>query len=332
MPRKARIDAPGALHHVIVRGIERRKIFLDDTDREDFIERLSNIIDETQTACFAWALIPNHFHLLLRTGNVGVSRVMQRLLTGYAVTFNRRHHRQGHLFQNRYKSILCQEDAYLLELVRYIHLNPLRAGMVGSLNELKKFPYSGYRAFFKKGECPWQNTEYVLKQFGSSLSVARKKLREFMEKGIAQGRRDDLVGGGLIRSAGGWAAVKALQKAKIFQKNDERILGDGGFVEKVLSKAQEKLDHRYRIRSQGLTFESVLDRVRDLTSVEPQLILTKDRRNDTVRARSLACYLAAAELGLTQPEISLKLGMTQAAVSIAIRRGAKFAKELKCCL
>ncbi len=133
MPRKARIDAPGALHHVIVRGIERRKIFLDDTDREDFIERLSNTIDETQTACFAWALIPNHFHLL------------------------------------------------------------------------------GYRAFFKKGECPWQNTEYVLKQFGSSISIARKKLREFMEKGIAQGRRDDLVGGGLIRSAGGWAAVKALK-------------------------------------------------------------------------------------------------------------------------
>ncbi len=329
MPRKARIDAPGALHHIIVRGIERRKIFLDDADRDDFIERLSDIVDETQTACFAWALIPNHFHLLLRTGNVGISRVMQRLLTGYAVTFNRRHHRQGHLFQNRYKSILCQEDAYLLELVRYIHLNPLRAGMVGSLKELKKFPYSGYKAFFKKGESPWQNTEYILKQFGSSLSVSRKRLREFMEKGIEQGRRDDLIGGGLIRSAGGWLAVKALKKAKIFQKSDERILGDGGFVEKVLSQAGEKLDNRYRIRAQGLTFELVLDRVRELTSVEPELILTKDRRLETVRARSLACYIATEELGLTQPEIGLKLGMTQAAVSIAIRRGAQIARELE---
>ncbi len=162
------------------------------------------------------------FTLLLRTGNVGVSRVMQRLLTGYAVTFNRRHHRQGHLFQNRYKSILCQEDAYLHDIVGYIHLNPLRAGMVGSLNELKRFPYSGYRAFFKKGDSPWQNTEYVLKQFGSSFSVARKKLREFMEKGIAQGRRDDLEGGGLIRSAGEWAAVKAIQKAKILNYSYKR--------------------------------------------------------------------------------------------------------------
>ncbi len=130
MPRKARIDAPGALHHIIVRGIERRNIFLDDVDRENFLARLGAVIEDTQTACFAWALIPNHVHLLLRTGDGPISRVMQRLLTGYAVSFNRRHRRHGHLFQNRYKSILCQEDAYLLELVRYIHLNPLRAKMV----------------------------------------------------------------------------------------------------------------------------------------------------------------------------------------------------------
>ena len=329
MPRKARIDAPGALHHVIVRGIERRKIFLDDADRDRFVERLSVVIDETQTACFAWALIPNHFHLLLRTGNEGVSRVMQRLLTGYAVTFNRRHRRQGHLFQNRYKSILCQEDAYLLELVRYIHLNPLRAGIVKSLSELEKHLYCGYRSFFKTGERPWQNTEYVLKQFGPTLSTSRRRLREFMEKGIAQGRRDDLVGGGLIRSAGGWAAVQSLRKAKIFQKNDERILGDGGFVERVLSRANEDLDRRCRIRAQGLTFESILDRVKELTSVDPELILLKDRRRETVRARSLACCFAAEELGLTQPEIGLKLGMTQAAVSISIRRGKQFALELE---
>jgi putative transposase len=134
----------------------------------------------------------------------------------------------------------------------------------------------------------------------------------------------------LPKGAGVWASVKVLKKAEIFQKNDERILGDGGFVEKVLSQAREKLDHRYRIRAQGLTFEPVLDRVKELTSVEPELILTKDRRLETVRTRSLACYLAVEELGLTQPEISLKLGMTQAAVSIAVRRGAQFAVESEC--
>lgn len=130
MPRKSRIDAPGALHHIIVRGIERRKVFFDDADRDNFIDRVGGVVTDTNTACYAWALIPNHFHLLLRTGQVPVATVMRRLLTGHAGYFNKRHRRSGHLFQNRYKSILCQEDTYLLELVRYIHLNPLRAKII----------------------------------------------------------------------------------------------------------------------------------------------------------------------------------------------------------
>jgi REP element-mobilizing transposase RayT len=121
------MDAPGALHHIIARGIDRQAIFSDDADRNGFLERLGDILTDTKTACYAWAMIPNHFHLLLRTGATPLSAVMRRLLTGYAVSYNRRHRRYGHLFQNRYKSMLCQEDPYLLELVRYIHLNPMRA-------------------------------------------------------------------------------------------------------------------------------------------------------------------------------------------------------------
>ena len=121
MPRKARIDlcgvassktyAPGALHHIVVRGINRRKIFIDDADRDDFLDRLGNILSDSKTPCFAWALMTNHPHLLLRTGTVPIATVMRRLLTGYAVSFNppsADHRRHGHLFQNRYKSILCQ--------------------------------------------------------------------------------------------------------------------------------------------------------------------------------------------------------------------------------
>ena len=133
MPRKARIDTPGALHHIIVRGIERRKIFCDDLDRENFIEHFGIVLTESDTPCFAWALIPTHFHLLLKTGTTPMATVMRRLLTGYAVSFNRRHRRHGQVFQNRYKSILCQEDTYLGELVRYIRLNPLRARLVKDL-------------------------------------------------------------------------------------------------------------------------------------------------------------------------------------------------------
>ncbi len=98
MPKKARIDAPGTLHHIILRGIERRKIFYDDSDRNNFLNRLGIVLIETKTPCFAWALIPNHLHLLLRTGVAPISTVMRRLLTGYAVSFNRRHRRHGQLF------------------------------------------------------------------------------------------------------------------------------------------------------------------------------------------------------------------------------------------
>ena len=165
MPRKARIDAPGALHHIIVRGIERRKIFYDDNDRDNFLDRLGNILTDTKTSCFAWALIPNHLHLLLRTGVTPIATVMRRLLTGYAVSFNRRHRRHGQLFQNRYKSILCQENPYLLELLRYIHLNPLRAGLVSDLKKLDKHPYCGHGVLMGKKKNDWQDTEYILKLF-----------------------------------------------------------------------------------------------------------------------------------------------------------------------
>jgi putative transposase len=113
MLRSARIDAPGALHHIIVRGIGRRKIFDDDADRNVFLERLGAVLNDTDTACFAWALIPNHFYLLLRTGQVAMSTVMRRLLTGYAMNYNRRHRRSGHLFQNRYKSRQKANDVLL---------------------------------------------------------------------------------------------------------------------------------------------------------------------------------------------------------------------------
>jgi REP element-mobilizing transposase RayT len=117
----------------MVRGIERRRIFESDRDREDFLERLGRIVQEAQASCFAWVLIPNHAHILLRTGPTPLARMMRRLLTGYAVSFNLRHQRAGHLFQNRYKSIVVEDDPYLLELVRYLHLNPLRAGVVPDL-------------------------------------------------------------------------------------------------------------------------------------------------------------------------------------------------------
>ncbi len=329
MPRKARIDAPGALHHIIVRGIERRRIFSDDQDRDNFVERLGDIVTETQTGCLAWALLPNHAHILLRTGQTPLATVMRRLLTGYAVSHNRRHRRQGHLFQNRYKSILCQEDTYLMELVRYIHLNPLRAKIVKTLTESDKYPYSGHSALMGKIKREFQDTGYVLRLFEKKVSAARKAYRAYVKKGIAQGRRPELVGGGLIRSAGGWSAIKAMRCVRDHMKSDERMLGDGEFVQSVLDGARERLDERYRLRAQGYDLEKITMRVSSELGVDPEQVWAAGKHPITVKARSLMCYWAVRKLGWSATELSKKLGVSQPSVSISVRRGEQIAKSMK---
>src|SRR4030042_6123191 len=155
MPRQARLDAPGTLHHVMIRGIERANIFRDDRDREHFLSRVSEIAKATGTQILAWVLMDNHVHLLLFSGLSGLPKFMRRLLTGYAMWFNRRHQRAGHLFQNRYKSIVCEEDPYLLELVRYIHLNPLRSHLVQNIEELDRYRWSGHAVLIGKVRQGW---------------------------------------------------------------------------------------------------------------------------------------------------------------------------------
>jgi REP element-mobilizing transposase RayT len=327
MPRKARIDAPGALHHIICRGIEGRKIFRDDADRENFADRLGIILNETSTPCYAWALMPNHFHLLLRTGNAPLATIMRRLLTGYAVSFNRRYRRHGHLFQNRYKSILCQQDPYLLELVRYIHLNPLRAKIVTTLPQLDRYPYCGHSRLMGRVENNWQAVDEVLRLYATKAILARHRYRAFVEKGIALGKRPELTGGGLIRSAGGWAALKDLRQSREHFKSDERILGESDFVKSVLEEQNEMLEQRYRLQEQGYDFEKILGRVADLFEMQIEQIRQPSKEPKRVCARSLVCYWAVRHLAINGTTVGRDLGLTQSAVSKAVRRGEKEALD-----
>ena len=214
MPRQARLDSPGTLHHVIVRGIEKRDIVNDKYDRKRMVSRLGDLAEETKTSVYAWVLMSNHMHILLKSGPAGLSRFMRRLLTGYAVTYNIRHKRHGHVFQNRYKSIICDEDVYFQELVRYIHLNPLRAKMVKSMSELDRYPWCGHRVIMGKRKAEWQDADYVLSWFGQDISTGRKGYRRYLQDGIDEGHREDLVGGGLIRTMGGWSQILTLRKRK----------------------------------------------------------------------------------------------------------------------
>ena len=327
MPRGSRIDAAGAVHHIMVRGIERRKIFDGDADRDHFLQRMGEILLDTQTTCFAWALMPNHFHLLLRTGKVPISTIMRRLLTGYALWFNRSRCRHGHLFQNRFKSILCQEDSYLLELVRYIHLNPLRARLVKSIQELDAFPYSGHSTLMGGFQKSWQETDEILKLFGSKPALARRMYRQFVEQGIGQGRRNDLAGGGLIRSAGGWEGLKQKREEGQYQRSDERILGDSDFVSRVLEKTKESLTKSQKLKSEGMDVDKIAAQVSRLMGIAVEDVWATGKQQHIVNARSLLCYWAVRELGVSMSSLSRRLRISLPAISKSVVRGKQIAED-----
>ena len=271
MPRKARLDAPGTLHHVIIRGIERKKIINNnDQDRQDFVSRMGTISLDTGTVIYAWALMINHAHILLSSGPSGLSLYMRRLLTGYAISYNRRHRRHGHLFQNRYKSILCEEVPYFKELVRYIHLNPLRANQV--------------------------------------------------ENGIEQGRRPDLVGGGLIRSQGGWSVVKAMRRLGVREKSDERILGSGEFVEQLIQEADQTRKEQFSIyeRLQHAAFH--IEKICKAENVSAEALKSGSRRQKVSMVRSQLARKFILERELPLIETGRLLGVSPSAIAKTLDR------------
>ena len=321
MPRKARIDAPGALHHIIVRGIERKAIFRDFEDYSNMLDRLETVLIETQTPCFAWALMPNHLHMLTRTGHVPVSAVMRRLLTGYAQQFNRRHHRHGPLFQNRFKSILCEQDLYFLELVRYIHSNPLRAGIVRDLKELELYPYSGHAVVMGKLKNTWQDVDSVLGMFSPKVYSARRAYAVFVAKGVELGHRPELTGGGVVRSVGGWSAFKSLRSKTPRLMGDERILGGSDFVETVLALAGENYAHRTLAKAKGLTLDRVISRVSEYFDIPMEFIKGNGKQRKVSRARSIICWLAIDKLGKSGRQVAQRIDISPSAVSKARIRG-----------
>lgn len=328
MPRQGRIDAPGALHHIMVRGIERRKIFKDNKDKDNFVERLGDIIKDTSTSCYAWSLLSNHVHLLLTTGDHPIATVMRRLLTGYAVTFNRRYKRYGQLFQNRYKSILCQEDPYFIELVRYIHLNPLRANIAENYSSLGRYRYCGHGVILGNKGNDWQDVNYVLGFFSKKRKIAQKQYKEYVSEGIETGRRPDLVGGGLIRSLGGWSEVRKLGKGERRLKGDERILGDSQFVLDTLKEAEERFERKYELIARGYDLEALAKRVEDVFVMEPGDIYSPGKYKRLIKPRSVFCYWAVRELGETATSLAKRLGLTQSGVSKSVLRGEKIVKDM----
>jgi REP element-mobilizing transposase RayT len=296
------------------RGIEGRSIFRSKKDREDFLRRVGELCGSGAWVVYAWVLMANHFHILVRTGNRPLGMSMRKLLTGYAINFNLRHRRHGHLFQNRYKSIVCEEDPYLLELTRYIHLNPLRAGVVEDLPALGKYAWSGHSAIMGEVKREWQETETVLGYFGARRREAVSRYESFVGDGVKQGRRPELVGGGLLRSAGGWFQVLSLRRKGEKMASDERILGRGSFVERLMEEVEERERETLRFRGRIRDLGSLAQQVAKTGGITLEVLRSGGRTRQVTKARRVFCRLAVQKMKYPAAQVARFLGVTTAAV------------------
>jgi len=313
MPRQSRIDIPGLLQHVIFRGVARADIFVDDEDREDFVRRLSLLLAETKTSCYAWALLNNHVHLLLMPTRQPLASLMRRLLTGYAVVFNLRHNRSGHLFQNRYKSLVCDDETYLLELVRYIHLNPLRAGVVKDLEELVAYRWCGHRQLLGKGGPELIDCAELLPLFSARKKAAVARYLQFLADGIHSGPQVKLSSGGRRASQ---AYNLALQDDELF---DERILGGGDFVAQVLGADRDE--------AVSLSLRQLMTLVAGYCKIAEADLSMPSKQPTMVRAKALICFIAMRICRFKGAEVGQRLAYSTTAVSRAALRGRTLYEE-----
>ncbi|MDJ0851800.1 MAG: transposase [Myxococcota bacterium] len=294
MPRRARCDAPGVLQHVMFRGIEKRKIFHDDFDRRDLVERLARLVPEEGFVCFAWALMPNHVHLLLRTGPTPLSRLMARVGTGYAQAFNRRHGRVGHLFQNRFKSVLVEHDAHLRVLVPYVHLNPVRAGIVPGVVELASYPWTGHGALMGRGPRRFLGAREVLAWYGQEEAAARSSLVAGMEESLRLARESEPDGDDAGPAPG----------RRRYGGRRLPASGPPGPVDRLL------------------------DQVCGRVGADPDAVLAGRRHEKAVIARAVTAHLAVMRLGLPVVEVASALRLDASAASRSATRGARLLARL----
>ncbi|MFH0790215.1 MAG: transposase [Candidatus Omnitrophota bacterium] len=319
MPRQARLDYSGCYQHVMGRGIDGLNIFHKEADKQDFITRLKDIQKESSMQIHAWCIMDNHFHLLYQTGRTNLSEFMRKLLTGYAINYNKRNKRRGYLFQNRYKSIIIDADEYYLPVVRYIHLNPVKAKIV-SFSQLKEYAWTGHREIIIKQEESVINSKGVLGYFGSRKEKAIEAYEEYIAEGIDKEDKY-LLGGGLMRSVGGWEEAVKMRKGAV-QMSDERILGSGDFVEDILNRCEQG----ERLSGEIKDVDELLYKISRLYNIEQDALIgmkTKDVRE----ARSVFMYLAVKRLGMSVKDSGKVLQIKESAASNGVRRGMIIEKD-----
>jgi putative transposase len=305
MARPLRIELAGALYHVTSRGNERKPVYRDDRDRARFVERLAAVVETHRLRLHAFALMRNHFHLLVETPEANLSRAMGQLNGSYTQDFNRRHRRSGHLFQGRYKAILVEKDSYLLELSRYIHLNPVR---VGEVSRAWEFAWSSAAAYVGKATVPeFLTVEDVLAHFGRRRAVARRRYAEFLADGAA------------AKGDKPWQLVEG-----------QVLLGERAWVERMKRRLAGKRTQEDIVGIKSLqprpTLSVVITQVCRAAKVDRETLL-RPRGGRGGWARPAAMALAWEACGLGQREIGRDFGVGPHAVSKAIAQTAALRRE-----
>jgi len=276
MARKPRLDRVGCLHHVMGRGNARAAIFIDDVDRKEFLRLLADGVDRFGHSIHAYCLMGNHFHLAVRTGDVPLSKIMQNLLFRFTRHVNRRYGRIGHLFQGRFKSILVDEQSYLLELVRYIHLNPVRAGLVERPDQ---WIWSGHRAYLGRSKDGFLDTAWVLGVLGGRLPTARRRYEAFVKEGLEEGWRKEFHRGG----------------------EQPGVLGEAEFLQRLHFQRKKAV---YTAPS----LECVIARVCLAENTSEEALRRVGQERGRAQARALVALLAQDEKVATMTEVAGRFG------------------------
>ena len=288
MARKPRVHVVGGLYHVMLRGNGGEDIFFSDENRYHLYLLIQEGVERFGYRIHAFCLMDNHLHLAVQVAEVSLSKIAQNLSFRYTRWVNKAQSRVGHLFQGRYKAILVDANTYLLELVRYIHLNPVRARRV---SEPSAYAWSGHRAYLGQESVPWLTTDWVLGQFSKRRSTARERYRRFVNEGMEEGYREDFHRG----------------------VTDPRVLGDDVFMEDVLGSAAK---NPVRPRELGEIIEAVC---RSYDVAEEDLA-APGRRRDLAEARAVVAHLATSVGDASLTEVAARFRRDVATLSSGLRR------------
>lgn len=307
MPRKKRLTVPGALHHVMARGIEGQDIFLDDEDRRFFLHLLTVGLTATGYHCYAWALMSNHYHFLFRASDQPLSALMRQLNSRYARYFSRKYKRKGYLFQDRFKSIATQDQGYIEELVCYIHLNPIRAGVCSTIAELDRFAWSGHAVLMGKQSCGFQRTSPVLKRFYGDP----KKYQEFLKERLGRTTGETIID--QVRNSNA-------SKENIYNHGCW-VIGDKDFVARALNHDKENRLRMAEYLKTGWDLQRLKIFVLDRMKIIDDDLFARGRENSRSEARKIFAYLGHRVLGYRVIDIAKFLKISGPAVSQVLEAG-----------